>query len=245
MMDKKARPVRFQRLMDAVSKSQQREEFTDFTLVCEGERFQVHKVIVCSQSAVLRAASMGPFKEASSGVYEMNEDSLPMVRKLIDYFYTADYDQNVESADTECAPPISALQIHVRMFVLADKYDIEGLRVLSSEKYSNRLMSPCSALEFLESVPDVYTLTAPSVRVLRDEVTHFARVNLENYIQDQSVREVYEKIATEVPHFVKDVLDSFITAPFIGTCFNCGPRTSMKVLQARCRKCGKGTQRIG
>src|SRR5215471_21857362 len=74
------------------------------------------------------------------------------------------------------------------MFALAEKYDIEGLRVLSLEKFSSRLENSSTALEFLESVPDVYTLTAPSVRSLRDEVTLFATIDLQKYLQDQSNR---------------------------------------------------------
>lgn len=37
-------------------------EFTDLALVCEGERINVHKVVVCSQSDVLYAACTGNFK---------------------------------------------------------------------------------------------------------------------------------------------------------------------------------------
>lgn len=37
-------------------------KFTDFTLICEGERIEVHRVMVCSHSKVLRAACTGSFK---------------------------------------------------------------------------------------------------------------------------------------------------------------------------------------
>ncbi|KAL2009614.1 hypothetical protein VTN00DRAFT_5421 [Thermoascus crustaceus] len=126
----------------------------------------------------------------------MNGDSLPMVQKFVDYLYTANYDESMQTADQECAPPISTLQVHARMFALADKYDVKALQMLSSEEYSNRLESSSTALEFLESIPDVYTLTAPSVKSLRDKVTRFARINLEKYL-DPSAREVYEKTAIE------------------------------------------------
>jgi speckle-type POZ protein len=83
----------------------------------------------------------------------MEEDSLPMVKKLIDYFYTADYNENVDQPNTESHQRVSILQVHARMFALADKYDIEGLRQLSLGKFRKAN----SALELLESVPDVYT----------------------------------------------------------------------------------------
>jgi hypothetical protein len=56
--------ARLQGVIDAISKSQRQGEFTDFTLTCEGESFLVHKVIVCSQSTVLRAACSKPFKHS-------------------------------------------------------------------------------------------------------------------------------------------------------------------------------------
>ena len=36
--------------------------FSDLTLVCESERFKVHRNIVCSQSPVLKAACTGQFQ---------------------------------------------------------------------------------------------------------------------------------------------------------------------------------------
>jgi hypothetical protein len=165
----------------------------------------------------------------------MEGDSLPMVQKLIDYFYTADYDEIVNEPGTD--EVISGLQVHARMFALADKYDIEGLLVLSSEKFSNRFRSSPNGLELLESVPDVYALTPPSVKILRNKVTLCARINLKTSLRDQSVREVYERIATEHPDFVKDVLDLYIRAPLFGNCLTCGNYNAVQTLQARCLTC--------
>jgi hypothetical protein len=37
-------------------------EFSDLTFVCNGEEFKVHKAIVCTQSAPIKAAVQGGFK---------------------------------------------------------------------------------------------------------------------------------------------------------------------------------------
>jgi hypothetical protein len=136
------------------------------------------------------------------------EDSL-LVEKLVDYFYTMDYDEN---GSGQLEQHISGLQVHARMFALADKYDVEGLRELSSEKFQARsITSPKNVLELLESVPDVYTLTPPSQKTLRYKVAFKVKKVLKDHLQNRSVREVYERIATEYSDFVKGVLDVYIS----------------------------------
>ncbi|KAL4863269.1 hypothetical protein BDV12DRAFT_206664 [Aspergillus spectabilis] len=99
---------------------------------------------------------------------------------------------------------MSALQLHARVFALADKYDVKDFNVV----------------EFLESIPDVYHLTAPQDQTLRDSI--------------------YDEITREVPTFTKDLLDSYIASPILADCHNCGPTMAMQALQVRCRKCSRG-----
>jgi hypothetical protein len=163
-----------------------------------------------------------------------------MILNLIEYFYTAEYTGNMESSDTGGRPPMSDLQCHARMFALAEIYDVEGLRLLSLEKYQCRLEGHASAQEFLESLPDVYTLTPSSVKPLREIVTRYARINLAKYTQDQSAWEVFKEISVGVPEFVRDMLDIYIQSPLIGKCDKCGPYSPMQPLQGRCRQCKRG-----
>lgn len=96
----------------------------------------------------------------------MNDDSLTMVKRMIDFFYVMDYDEEVVTPEGAECGLLSGLQVHARMFALADKYNIHELRALSAAKYSSKFKEASSPLEFLDSVPDVYTLTARSVRLL-------------------------------------------------------------------------------
>ena len=41
------------------------EKYSDLELLCQGQAFKVHKVIVCGQSPVLSAACDGGFKVSS------------------------------------------------------------------------------------------------------------------------------------------------------------------------------------
>ena len=47
-------------------RSREQRRYTDFTLICEGMKFEVHKVILCSQSPVFDAAYTESFM-ASDG----------------------------------------------------------------------------------------------------------------------------------------------------------------------------------
>ncbi|KAK6810547.1 hypothetical protein RU639_013718 [Aspergillus parasiticus] len=143
------------RASDVLMKIWEEREFSDLTIICNGSRFEVHKAVVCSQSPVLRAACGGNFKEAQSGEYKMIGDSKLIVEKALEYFYVGDYTGLSQDDDSAC-PEMSALQLHARVFALADKYDVQSLCDLSVEKYSSKLQDHFDVVEFLYSVPDVY-----------------------------------------------------------------------------------------
>ncbi|KAK4033062.1 hypothetical protein C8A01DRAFT_50278 [Parachaetomium inaequale] len=239
----------FKRLMGEISQARERDEFTDFVLTCGTERFPVHKVIVCSQSNVLHAACSKPFREAASGEYEIADQSPAMVRRIVDYFYTGDYKDCSESTqDLSKEKPgysdeekVTALYIHVRMFTLADIYQLDCLQSLAVTKYGKALEKKPSTKDLLDSISDVYQLTPPSVRALRDRAVVALRVQLE---QKRRLRQpafadpkpsgdksggptdtlmaAYDEVATESPKFLKDLLNSYIRSPLLGQCHNCG-----------------------
>lgn len=211
----------------------------------------VHKVIVCTQSKVFRAACSKPFKEAASGEYEIAEQSPAMVRRMVDYFYTGDYTYCSESPQDLCQgkpehsdeEAFPEMRVHARMFALAEMYQVDGLRTLAVTKYGEATVgakSP-SIQELLDSIPDIYQLTPSSVRLLRDKVvvtlraelgraTRRQQVSVSNHTEagDQSgggvdtLMAVYDKIAAESPEFLKDLLSSYIRMPSLGRCSHCG-----------------------
>ncbi|KAL6405391.1 Kelch-like protein 21 [Ilyonectria robusta] len=83
-----------------IAEARENGKFTDFEFTCEGHTIPVHRVIICSQSPVLRAACTGEFKEASTRTYSLDSHSLPMVRRMVDFFYTGDYAEESEEEDT-------------------------------------------------------------------------------------------------------------------------------------------------
>lgn len=67
------------------------------------------------------------------------------------------------------------------------------------------------------------------------------RGNLQSLLHERPIWEKYNSVAAQVPSFVKDMFDTYIDAPVLGSCLNCGHRKPMLPLQARCQKCNRGT----
>ncbi|XEV01520.1 hypothetical protein FSHL1_006807 [Fusarium sambucinum] len=226
-------------------KAREAGDFTDFAFVCEGQTISVHKVIICTQSPVFRAACTGSFKEASSQVYNMDAYSLSTVQRMVDYFYTGDYAEESEQgfADDDI-DHLSCLSIHVAMFALAHTYDINGLEVLSAKKYSRRLSQDQDVYSLFATIPDIYNLTPSSSRGLRDEVLSFARQKLPILLTNSSTKEAFDQLTDKSPEFIKELLDTFLRNPIMGTCYHCNDKlVPVEALQCRCMKCGKGGAR--
>ncbi|KAI1751274.1 BTB/POZ protein [Xylaria castorea] len=68
-------------------------DYSDLTLVCEGQEFQVHKAIVCAQSPVLATALKGGFKEAKTNTFHVADFDPTTVKCMLDYMYTGKYEQ--------------------------------------------------------------------------------------------------------------------------------------------------------
>lgn len=133
------------------------------------------------------------------------DDSKLIVGKLVSFFYTEKYSDGIQTFETEPPSPCSGLQIHARVFVLADKYVVNSLLPLCAEKYQRRLRSLRDHIEFIESIPEVYVLPHTSTRTLKNVAARFAHIS--NYLQEEAVQTAYNSVAQSVPEFVKDLLD--------------------------------------
>ncbi|KAL6402720.1 Kelch-like protein 21 [Ilyonectria robusta] len=209
------------RTAEQIAKLRENGEFTDFEFTCNGHTIPVHRVVICSQSPVFHAACNGEFKEASTRTYSLDSHSLPMVRRMMDFFYTGDYTEESEEEDTgEDAIPV--LSVHAAMFALTDKHNIEDLTVLSAKKYSENLTKNPDVSNFLYSISEVYNSTLTSSRGLRDRALAFARAKLPGFLTLSDAKEEFDEVTADTPEFIKELLYSFIRYPLMGHCSNCG-----------------------
>jgi hypothetical protein len=149
---------------------------------------------------------------------------------MVNFFYKFNY------AETDS----NQLQMHIRMFTLADQYDIPRLGTLAVRKYYDECMSSWSPQEFLMCIKDIYQATPDSVTRLRDTACIVIQKHMPQMLEDKDVSTMYEKTLDENPGFTKDLLKRYEGGSLHGNCFSCGPGQPMEVLQARCKTCARG-----
>ncbi|KAG5986691.1 hypothetical protein E4U52_008360 [Claviceps spartinae] len=107
--------------------------FCDLEIDCGERRFRAHRNVVCLHSPVIRAAFFGKWeKEPTCGVFEIKEPSHMLVRRMLDYIYTGDYDDFNSSIlvrkDHLSPEDVAKLEIsgqvplHVKMMDLGETY---------------------------------------------------------------------------------------------------------------------------
>ncbi|XTI95800.1 hypothetical protein V2W45_1257181, partial [Cenococcum geophilum] len=63
------------------------ERYSDLKLICQGLEFKVYKVIICTQSSVL---------EAATNIININEFNSGTVKRIIQFIYKRDYKNGKE-----------------------------------------------------------------------------------------------------------------------------------------------------
>ncbi|KAK0113072.1 hypothetical protein ONS95_014778 [Cadophora gregata] len=177
---------------------------------------------------------MAGFKEAHTGVIDLDDDDPVAVEIMLKYFYTGKYNEPInESKELHLQ-----LQAQVLTYTLADKYDIPTLMGLAEKRFKSTLDQGPTPEEYLSVVSDVYTVPTPT-NALRAIAVEYARIKFRDMMQSADL-EFLRALLQDVPEFAFDVLQLFVNAPLRGRCFSCGPNQNAEALQARCLNCGKG-----
>jgi len=196
------------------------------TIICNRDRFRVNKALVCGQSAVLqKKVSANPFVSDmmhsgkkkgwdadSQDALKPGDDEYELVLKLnpvlvermIQYFYDGKY-------KASCDGPATSLRLHAQMFALADKLEVPGLFKLAAENYA-ALAAGVSVGDLLGSVRDIYRLTPPHVRWLRDYVVGVTRDKANRAAGAGLLMQQYQTLVDREPEFMKDLFSAYVYA---------------------------------
>ncbi|CCE31606.1 uncharacterized protein CPUR_05459 [Claviceps purpurea 20.1] len=239
-------------VLKAIAKDRREKAFCDLEIVCGETRYQVHRVVVCSYSSVIRTACLGPWKEGTCGVYRIKDCPDVLVERMLDYIYTGDYDELSSKGPAEVGqePPqkVAKLQsaphtmLHAKMTKLGDMYLIEGLVQFATQRFMKLLTSETTKNILVDIIPEIYAFRSNSANGIRNGVVGFMRERLAQLPLAADVDGPMWDIMRDVPEFTRDLLKSYVDAPILGHCVNCGDEKTVPLapLQSKCLLCRKG-----
>ncbi|KAG5991125.1 hypothetical protein E4U52_003988 [Claviceps spartinae] len=197
--------------------------FCDLEIDCGERRFRAHRNVICLHSPVIRAAFFGKWKtEPTCGVFEIKEYSHMLVRRMLDYIYTGDYDdfdsstlvQKDHFSSREAAQLDIAdyLTLHIEMMKLGDMYMVDGLSLLTSKKLAEHLASQKARDILVSIIPKIYAFKIDLSDTIRKIAIDCMRKKLLQLPLVDDVEESLKDVAEKVPEFTCELFKSYMVA---------------------------------
>jgi hypothetical protein len=198
------------------------DSYADLTLISCAKQYSAHRVIVCPQSPIIARKFCSQFQSVkqdpscdSCGVtprycFDFLQDDPHAVDCLIQYFYRQDYQSGyrgpaIEDSVTEgmegTTSPFPSDQnsiddsypiFHVRVYVLAEFYNVPTLKELALEKFNRVTQDNSYPDRFLDGVEEAYKSTMEQDRGLRDAIVNFFYAH-QDLMDEERVQEILQK----------------------------------------------------
>jgi hypothetical protein len=133
-------------------------------------------------------------QESISGVIDL-EDHPTIVNAVLRYLYVFDYS---DDGDRD----LPQMVFNVKVYALADKYDIPKLKPLAIEKFEKVAKANWNTTDFALSISAIYESTPSSDRGLRDPAVKLAARHSNKLLMENKV---FEEMMAEVAEFGKDL----------------------------------------
>ncbi|KAI5457494.1 hypothetical protein BGZ63DRAFT_394864 [Mariannaea sp. PMI_226] len=160
--------------------------YSDLTILCGEDRYQVHKAVICPRSDFFEAICNSSFKEANTGEIDLPDDDSLAVKMMIQYFYRLDYSNIPASTPVEqpSGPPNPFTSPEINQTTPSPFLDNLSLSPASVRKNKRRfkglsmLQKPPSNLNLHAKVYalgekyGIKGLKALAVKKFEDEVVH-------------------------------------------------------------------------
>ncbi|KAG6001844.1 hypothetical protein E4U21_003772 [Claviceps maximensis] len=129
--------------------------FTDCVIVCNDTYFVAHKVVLCAQSPVFKAAFEDP---VIMELYTIDDFSPLVVKSMIDYFYEGEYSKWAYRPIKDYTEyPDDYFPFFEGMYAIGNKYRIRGLAKICKARYFEYLKGCSSESEVFASFARIYT----------------------------------------------------------------------------------------
>ncbi|GME36517.1 putative btb poz-like protein [Neofusicoccum parvum] len=212
-----------------------KDDTTDLIIRWKDKEFHVHKIVLIWQCKFFGNAlnQIHGFKEARTGVIDMEDDDFADVRALLEYLYTQDYHvdrvDGTHYIDTQ-------MFFHTDVYAIAEKYDVPKLKRLAASKFALTLDDKnrgYEATDFPCVVARVYNTTPASDRGLRDIVIKVCRAHQQQLMADRSFLEKADKTCGVWKDFTRELLGLNHGDPVCYICPGCDTKWDIAVKAKR------------
>ncbi|CAI7658312.1 unnamed protein product [Penicillium glandicola] len=146
--------------------------FSDMEIICQGITFKAHQAIICTQSSYFNSAICGGFKESSEKAINIQEDNPETIERVLSFLYSREYNEDGHTVQyqpvTELAPPDPEDKLNdtepkkialnnMEVFIAADKFGIDPLKPLATQKFSQWATANWNSPVFPDVVQEVMT----------------------------------------------------------------------------------------
>ncbi|USP74896.1 glycoside hydrolase family 16 protein [Curvularia clavata] len=164
-------------------------EYSDLTITCGNDVYKTHKMIVCTQSEFFAAALRFGGKESEESKIDLPHDEPIIVKLLVQYLYTGNYSVTKygykfpHTCSENCSDNenLSAdeILVHAKMYEMADKYNIVGLKGLSRSKFRTGCSLHWNEDSFPVAANHAFSTTIEEDKGLRDVVSDTIATHME------------------------------------------------------------------
>ncbi|KAG9560719.1 hypothetical protein KCU79_g7480, partial [Aureobasidium melanogenum] len=188
-------------------------DHADFEIHCANHKMKVHKPMLRAHSEVLaKACDNSSFKEAVSGILTLKSDPCEgdldnlgdgddpeIVKEMIHYFYHLELSPKARAISPrprKGARVELSLVYLARVYVLAEKYFIGGLKVTVMTEFRGSLRRNLFHPEFVESCLIIYkkTVEPAGERGLKTVIANVLAGQLEKVMGSQMLEELFQEI---------------------------------------------------
>ncbi|PPJ60825.1 hypothetical protein CBER1_10812 [Cercospora berteroae] len=123
-------------------------KYSDMTIMCERQSWEVHAMIVCPKSNALEEVW-------ENGETVRTAPRIQLSYKLLStFFYGGNYQES--ATDEKAKPPIRSVVFHARVYDAAESLEAPDLETLAADKFERACECIWSGVEFVELAQAIY-----------------------------------------------------------------------------------------